>query len=108
MKKREHKDIWRGLFDFALIEKNKPLKLEGLLEDEQHRHWFQQIDDFRVSKKYKHILTHQTIHCRFIHVKAKAAFSVPDEALSFYSQREIAELPKPVLISRYLMEQNAH
>jgi A/G-specific adenine glycosylase len=107
MKKREGKDIWHGLFDFVLIERDKPVKTEKLLADDQYKAWFQKIDGITVSKKYKHILTHQTIHCRFIHVKAKSSFSFRDKGLSFYSPPEIADLPKPALISRYLTEQNA-
>lgn len=107
MKKREGKDIWHGLFDFMLIERDKPVKAERLLAEDQYKAWFQKIDGITVSKMYKHILTHQTIHCRFIRLIAKSSFSFRDKGLSFYSPSEIAELPKPALISRYLTEQNA-
>ena len=108
MKRREGKDIWHGLFDFVLIEKNKPVKPELLLEEDALKNWFRKSDAITVSKKYKHILTHQTIQCRFINVKARSSFSLLDNGLTFYSPQQIAELPKPVLISRYLTEQNAH
>ena len=108
MKKRESKDIWHGLFDFVLIEKNKPVKTENLMAEKEHQKWFQKIDGMTVSKKYTHILTHQTIHCRFIHIKANPAFDLPDKDMSFYAPHEIAQLPKPALISRFLDEQNNH
>src|SRR5687768_10822903 len=33
MQKRTAKDIWHGLFDFHLIEKNKPIKIEEILNE---------------------------------------------------------------------------
>lgn len=41
-------------------------------------------------------------------VKADPSFIPPDAQLSFYSPGEIANLPKPVLISKFLEEQNTH
>ena len=105
MRKRETKDIWQGLFDFALIEKSRPVKPENLIEDPEHQAWFQETDAVAISRKYIHVLTHQTIHCRFVHLKAKSGFKPLANGLTFYSPAEIAQLPKPVLITRYLEEQ---
>src|SRR5688500_5070797 len=33
MKKRDQKDIWHGLYDFHLLERNRPIKIEKLLEE---------------------------------------------------------------------------
>jgi A/G-specific adenine glycosylase len=108
MKRRNEKDIWHGLFDFVLIEKNKPLRPERLMTDAAYAKWFEKMEHVAVSKNYKHILTHQTIHCRFIHLRTKASLPVVQEGLSFYSQEQIANLPKPALISRFLEEQNQY
>jgi len=108
MKKREQKDIWQGLFDFVLIERNRPVKPETLMTEKENKRWFKKIEAVKVSKKYKHVLTHQTIHCRFIQVKALNSFSLPQPGLSFYSPGEVARLPKPALISRFLDEQNTY
>ena len=106
MRKREEKDIWHGLFDFVLIEKNKAEKPETIMADEACRKWFEKAESFEISKDYRHVLTHQIIHCRFIQVRANPSFTLAEEGLSFYSRREIAELPKPALISRFLQEEN--
>lgn len=103
MKRRLDKDIWQGLFDFILIEKQKPVEPEKLIGE--HNRWFEHARSFRVSKTYKHILTHQTIHCRFIHLIAGGSYSPTDPELIFYSPEEVFQLPKPALISRYLEEQ---
>lgn len=108
MKKRQEKDIWHGLFDFVLIEKNKPVKPENLMSENENKKWFQKAEGIKVSKNYKHILTHQTIHCRFIYLKAAPSFSLLEEGHAFYSPGEVAKLPKPALISRFLDEQNTH
>lgn len=107
MKKRIEKDIWNGLFDFMLIEKEKPVKAEKIVSDREFRNLFKKMEAVTISKKYKHILTHQIIYCRFIHLKASHSFSLAEKGLSFYSPDEVARLPKPVLISRFLHEQNA-
>jgi A/G-specific adenine glycosylase len=54
-----------------------------------------------VSKKYKHVLSHQIIHATFIIIKSDAS-SHETENLKYYSAKKIAALPKPVLISRFL------
>ena len=106
MRKREGKDIWHGLFDFALIEKSTAVKPEKLITETEHRELIENATTVRISKSYKHILTHQTIHCRFILMEAKPSFLTTGEDMSFYNPDQIARLPKPALITRFLQEQN--
>jgi A/G-specific adenine glycosylase len=105
MKKRGAKDIWNGLFDFMLIEKPGPVKAEKIVRDKQFLQLVDPTAPVSVSKKYRHMLTHQTIHCRFIRVRATESFPLLQDSGSFYSATEIALLPKPVLISRFLEDQ---
>jgi A/G-specific adenine glycosylase len=105
MKKRGEKDIWNGLFDFLLIEKSKPVKAEKILDDKQFLDLVNKMQPVSISGNYKHVLTHQTIHCRFIRVRATKTFPQVQESGSFYSSKQIARLPKPVLISRFLADQ---
>ena len=108
MKKRQEKDIWQGLFDFFLIERTRPVKPERLIEEKEHQKWFADTNGIRISRNYKHVLTHQTIHCRFLHIEAAPSFSAAAEGMAFYSPDEIARLPKPALISRFLEEQDSY
>ncbi len=105
MRKRSGKDIWQGLFDFMLVEKSRAVSPEKLLREPEYTAWFRNSKGIIVSGRYIHTLSHQTIHCRFIHVSVKGTFKAPEKGLAFYSRKEIAELPKPVLISRFLSEQ---
>ena len=106
MKKRSGKDIWNGLFDFVLVEKTRAIKPEAVIADKAYESWFRKSDGVKISRSYKHILTHQTIHCRFIRLNADPSLTLAEENLSFYSRAEIADLPKPALITRFLEEQN--
>jgi len=100
LRKRNQKDIWQGLYDFALIEKDQPAAIDALAEEPLARHFLKKKKAV-LSEDYKHILTHQTIHAQFIVVPVASGFE-PPENFSFYSPAQIAELPKPVLISRFL------
>jgi len=102
MKKRDDKDIWQGLYDFYLVEKTKavnPLKI--MREDASLKNF---VEDAHItSKKYKHVLSHQIIHATFILINTDEPSA---KHLKFYTTRQIAALPKPVLISRFLEDQS--
>jgi A/G-specific adenine glycosylase len=104
MRKREQKDIWLGLFDFHLVEKSRPVKPEKILEEDGVKKMFGNDASITISKNYKHILTHQTIFSRFIIVKSDKKIKHVHQSHSFYSLPQIAALPKPVLVSRFLSE----
>ena len=101
MRKRDGKDIWHGLYDFVLDERNVSFTDESNGNDLIEK--IAGKKKYVVSKTYKHILSHQTIYARFILVKASSKLKLPEE-VRFYSTSQIAELPKPALISRFLTE----
>jgi A/G-specific adenine glycosylase len=102
MRKREQKDIWLGLFDFYLIEKNRPAKVEKILQEGLPKKIISRTSEVVITKNYKHILTHQVIFSRFIIVKNSKKRPPSLESHSFYSLSQVSALPKPVLISRFL------
>lgn len=104
LKKREEKDIWHGLFDFVLIEKDEPVVIDELSRDRAVKKLVGN-GSLTLSETYKHILSHQTIFARFITVRVMPG-QKPPEGFKFYSPAQIAQLPKPVLISRFLAEHN--
>jgi A/G-specific adenine glycosylase len=57
-----------------------------------------------ISRMYKHILSHQIIHSRFIQITLQQDVVLNGSGLKFYSLRKVAELPKPVLISKFLSD----
>ncbi len=108
LKERKAGDVWQGLFDFPLIEKG---------EFEEHDRLLDTISSFAgantenlavedESKLFTHILSHQKLQAKFF------SFELNSEKLadiltekyngSFYDIDEIKELPKPVLILKFL------
>jgi A/G-specific adenine glycosylase len=102
MRKREGKDIWHGLYDFHLVERNRPLKTEKLLEELTDVQFT--IDEVEISHRYKHI-PHAPNHlAKFVFIKTEK-FQLPkDGNLKFYTFEKIYDLPKPVLITRFLSD----
>lgn len=106
MKKREKKDIWHGLFDFFLIEKNQPTAIKKIIDEwnDKNRTDFK-AGDIDISVPYKHVLSHQVIITKFILIETRQlGRSFAMEPLQNYSVKKISELPKPVLISRFLSD----
>ncbi len=105
MKTRNEKDIWHGLSDFYLIEKNRPYDPEKLLvEDKMLKKLLGRKKATEISDVYKHVLSHQVIFSRFIQLEVSGNPNVNGSGLKFYSRKKIGQLPKPVLISRFLSD----
>ena len=107
MKKREAKDIWHGLYDFYLVEKSKPVKTEKLVQEFNTSGSWVVEEGSEASEQYKHVLSHQIILSKFILVRlgAKPVNGLTKD-MKFYSLKKIADLPKPVLISRFLVDRD--
>ncbi len=102
MKERGPKDVWQGLFDFYLIETAKEAATESLLEQLPGSVKTGAVieDDSQV---YKHILTHQRIFAKFYLIELKNKSSVAEiDGLRACTVEELKELPKPILIQKYL------
>ncbi len=103
MKKRKHDDIWNGLYDFFLLESPRQLNPEKLLMEIKE---FKGLIPEEVSKVHKHILSHQHLMTRFVWIKLPGEqrlkpFMKKNE-LTFYSKKQVANLPKPTLVTRFL------
>jgi A/G-specific adenine glycosylase len=98
MKKRDEKDIWFGLYDFPLIEKTRPVSAHKILSEIKQS---KRKMPATITPVYKHILSHQTILCKFIIVPWDKSGKQREDS-RFYSLKRISDLPKPVLISRFL------
>ena len=101
MRERSAKDIWRGLFDFPLLETKRNVAAGNIL-----MHEFPHDSVSHISKNYKHILTHQLIHARFIEINWTPDKGLPSAPFfakaTLCSLKQIQKVPKPRLISRYL------
>ena len=99
LRKRAPGDIWNGLYDFFWIEEPRAIHAQKLIEKKL------KIKPGSVSKVYQHILSHQKLIVRFIEPVEINAFlekQIKTTGMKLYSRKQIEQLPKPVLISRYL------
>jgi A/G-specific adenine glycosylase len=109
MNKRISNDIWKGLFDFYLIESKRQISPQAALrQDEKLSSLQDEISILNTSKIYRHILTHQKLNARFVSVGLKNTGGINNvlraQQIRFYSAKHIRLLPKPVLVSRFLKD----
>lgn len=102
MRKRTGNDIWKGLYEFVLMEKDEPQASESL---QKLSGWGipsagirQEIVD--VSGEIVHQLTHQKIKCQLIHIKVDKAIHL--EGYAWQKKNAIRQFPFPRLITRHL------
>ncbi|MFP4089402.1 MAG: NUDIX domain-containing protein, partial [Cyclobacteriaceae bacterium] len=110
MKERGPGDIWQGLYDFHLLESRRAVDdVDDLPEDELLSAIMEQANpQIEVSDVYRHVLTHQQLQLRFFLIdvsKGRLADSLwAKNQLRPYTVDEVKELPKPILIDKYLSE----
>lgn len=107
MKQREAKDIWRGLFDFLLHEDKQAVDpLNGLENLMPEAKWRSMMTIQDPSAVYKHKLTHQHIFARFTELEVSVSQDLKPWMehydLQEFELGEIMQLPKPILIDKYL------
>ncbi|UII28443.1 A/G-specific adenine glycosylase [Fulvivirga maritima] len=107
LNKRGESDIWTGLYDYPMSETSDFLELDELVNKEPILGKLKPyITSVEVSKDYKHILTHRRIYARFFTFKLNITTEVKsllsNKNMIFYNEEQVHDLPKPVLVSRYL------
>lgn len=95
LEKRNKKDIWQHLFQFPLIESDESLS-NSELEKITH------INPNHISTEIVHLLSHQRIHARFLHMDCIPEKLNPEWQL--VNKNELESHPLPRLIDRYLDE----
>lgn len=107
IQQRLESDIWKGLFEFPLIETSQEVEFEELIQSDDFNQIFdkQTFTLVRRSEVHKHQLTHRRIMARFYHLHfeqppvfldEKNVFLIVDNDFSIY--------PLPRLIDRYLQQ----
>ena len=106
VRKRGAKDIWENLYEFVLIENDQILPLENLKKLPAIKNIIGKtsFEVMQISKPYRQLLTHQTIHGQFIKIKIATPLSIAGyEAVS---QKKLDKLPFPKFITGYLQDKN--
>jgi A/G-specific adenine glycosylase len=109
MRKREEKDIWKGLYDFPLVETKRPQKIEIVIRQSGILSRLNRKFEIHTgSPGYRHVLSHQILQAKFIFITFNAKYSkdidLKKGGVRFYSKAAMHKLPKPILVNRYLLE----
>ena len=108
VRKREGKDIWKGLFEFYLIEGEKLMTPEELLRDPRVRRASGgKAELVRVSGVRRQLLTHQELTGMFFHLRLEH----PGPALAEHREvglKALGKLAFPRFIHAYLEENHVH
>jgi A/G-specific adenine glycosylase len=103
LEKRTGKDIWQNLYQFPLIETKKELSDVEILKN-----GFTKISDLKgniksISAKRKHILTHQIIYARVIHIEIKNKDFKSDEFIRV-NKKDIHKFAVPRLVEQFFKD----
>lgn len=96
IQKREFKDIWENLYQFPLYESKKEVLSPLELKEE----FVNQAIFLKVSKQFKHVLSHQHIYAKFWEFKLTKI--PPMKGYKKIKKRDIQEFAIPRLIEKYL------
>jgi A/G-specific adenine glycosylase len=106
IRKRSGKDIWHSLYEFPLVETAGPLKKGELVKQDIYRELIVNakvtVSDKPV--KYKHILSHQVLHCNFYRVSTDEFPVASGESFLKVPVGSLHEYAVPRLIENYLNE----
>jgi len=107
MRKRTGKDIWQGLYDFALTETDSTeLPAQDVVRQVEALGGTVATDRAEEpSAAYRHVLSHQKLEARFYPVHLQAALpasALQELGLIAFSAAEVEGLPKPILITNYI------
>jgi len=108
LRKRTGKDIWQNLYEFCLLETDTPLEPEALLNDAVTRHLpvafpAASATLVQMSRDYKHILTHQHLYARFLHLRLSKKPGA-GEGFMAVSKTKLKDFAWPRLMDKYLQE----
>jgi A/G-specific adenine glycosylase len=106
LSKRTGKDIWHSLYEFPLFETAVPVTREELYALPG---WNDLIGASEFSiigspQKYRHQLTHQTLHCTFYNIEVKEPLADFQKSLFKTEIGNLGHYPVPRLIENYLAD----
>lgn len=106
MRRRESKDIWKGLYDFYAVEADKIFTPDAINDPVLQQLQAKNSILINESVVFQHQLTHQRLHVKFFEIRAVKKvleeLKIDYPELELYSLQETEALPKPILIKNYL------
>jgi A/G-specific adenine glycosylase len=104
MKKRDKSDIWKGLYDFPLIQTNRPVSVARLRYDPAWTDLFdnQEPNITATSPIFRHILSHQVIYAKFYRINDDKIQIQPNNSYYKISFNKVSSIPVPRLIENFI------
>jgi A/G-specific adenine glycosylase len=104
MKKRDKSDIWKGLYDFPLIQTNRPVSIARLRHDPV---WTDLFDDQKphiasISPVFRHVLSHQVIHAEFYLIDNDKIQINTNNNYKKIRFEKVSSIPVPRLIENFI------
>ena len=102
IKKRTENDIWKGLYDFYLVENNTRKKNETILQNKKFKELIKgkSISIKSISKEYKHILSHRHLFAIFYEIDLKKEIKM--QGFKKIPMYKIEKYAFPRLIEKYI------
>jgi len=110
MKCRKDRDIWKGLYDFYVVEGRRAIAIDQLKDGLVMLLRHHTLSALEQPILYKHLLTHQQLHAHFWHFQVtkqfmrEAAPLLAQAGLKSFAIAQTKVLPKPILIANFLKE----
>jgi A/G-specific adenine glycosylase len=104
---RNGKDIWKGLFDFPLIETESAVDFNSLKMQAMWKQLSlkQGYEHQSTSEEYRHQLTHQSIRAWFHCVQIKESVDgLNKKNVLLVDQKQLERYPVPKLIERFMTD----
>lgn len=103
IKRRDNSDIWAGLHDLPAIEFSERTGLEVLINHPHFTEWFNgETVIHKTSEEIKHILTHQRIYARFVHLQNYNPAIIEKNGWLKIKKSQVSNYGMPKLIFGYL------
>ncbi len=100
IEKRAENDIWKGLYQFPLIEEKKSLSDKKSIEKPISHFNLKNANLISISAPFKHILSHQKIEAIFVHFKV-TRFQKNNSYITIYKE-DFINFGIPKLIENYV------
>lgn len=104
LQRRTENDIWKGLYEFPLLEAEKPLGNTGLMKRMLAESWGQPLEGLQaeVSEEIIHKLSHQELHVRFYTFRLKKKLKIKNSAIFDVRTDALESYAIPRVIDRFL------
>lgn len=102
LNKRSKNDIWKGLYEFLLLETEKEVSFNNLQKSKEFKKLVSSNYEVKyVSKSYKHILSHQHLYAKFYIITT--SFKHPKNCVTT-SLNSLTSYAFPRLIDKFLQD----